>query len=233
MVEVVGHRGAKGLLPENTLPGFEKAIALGCGATECDVHLSADGVLVVCHDETVDRTTNGKGRIAEMTLARLRELDAGGGARIPTLQEVLALVKGRITLLLELKGQGTADPAVAGVRAAAMADTVAFSCFDHDRIARVRELGDELRIAGIAATPDAKTLDRLAALKAEYVDINWKLLSKELVAAVHGRGLKVRGWNPDTAADMRAALATGIDSLSSNLPDLAVQVARDWEAGKR
>ena len=123
MTEVVGHRGAKGLVPENTLPSFEAAIAFGCDATECDVHLSADGHLVVCHDHTVDRTTNGTGAIAAMTLTELRVLDAGNGAQIPLFEEVLALVKGRITLLCELKGDGTADAAVAAVRTAGMPRT--------------------------------------------------------------------------------------------------------------
>ena len=226
MIEVVGHRGAKGLVPENTLPSFEKAIALGCDATECDVHLSADGHLVVCHDHTVDRTTNGSGRIAEMTMAELRALDAGNGAPIPLFDEVLSVVKGRILLLCELKGEDTADAAVAAVRRAGMTESVVFSCFDYDRLARVRELGAELHVTGISSKPDAAGLERLVALGASHMDIYWTELSLEVVDAIHARGLLCRGWNPDTEADIRATLAMGVDSVSSNYPDLAVRVAR-------
>jgi len=226
MIEVVGHRGAKGLVPENTLPSFERAIALGCDATECDVHLSADGHLVVCHDATVDRTTNGTGRIGEMTLAELRALDAGCGAPIPLFAELLSLVEGRITLLCELKGEGTADPAVAAVRQAGLTDQVIFSCFDLDRIARVRELGEELRLTGIHSAFDVAALARLVSLRAEHMDIHWQALSAEQVAAIHTAGLRCRGWNPDTEADIRATLALGVDSVSSNYPDLAIRVVR-------
>ncbi len=226
MTEVVGHRGAKGLVPENTLPSFEAAIALGCDATECDVHLSADGHLVVCHDHTVDRTTNGTGTIATMTLAELRSLDAGHGAQIPLFEELLALVKGRITLLCELKGEGTADAAVAAVRAAGMTRGVTFSCFDLDRLARVRQLGDELRLAGIHSSFDPAALARLVALGAEYMDVHWQSLSSEVVDTIHAAGLRCRGWNPDTEADIRTTLALGVDSVSSNYPDLAVRAVR-------
>ncbi|MBI5832387.1 MAG: glycerophosphodiester phosphodiesterase [Armatimonadetes bacterium] len=226
MIEVVGHRGAKGLVPENTLPSFEKAIALGCDATECDVHLSADGHLVVCHDHTVDRTTNGTGRIAELTLAELRALDAGDGALIPLFGEVLDLVRDRILLLCELKGDGTADAAVAAVRKAGMVEQVVFSCFDLDRIARVRELGDELRITGIHSAFDADALARLVDLRAEHMDICWQALTVDQVATIHAAGLRCRGWNPDTEADIRTTLELGVDSVSSNYPDLAVRVVR-------
>src|SRR5262249_23982780 len=108
---VVGHRGAAGVAPENTFFSFDLAVVQGVDAIECDVHLSADGVPVVIHDPTVDRTTNGHGAVANLILAQLRALDAGGrfgpavaGARIPTLDELLAWAHGRIRVVVELKG---------------------------------------------------------------------------------------------------------------------------------
>ena len=92
MVYVVGHRGAAGVLPENTLAGFRYAIELGVDYVECDVHLSRDGQLVVMHDATVDRTTDATGAICDLDFNRIRALDAGEGEQIPTLDEVLALV---------------------------------------------------------------------------------------------------------------------------------------------
>ncbi len=225
-MEIVGHRGAALLVPENTLPSFEKAIELGCDATETDVRLTADGKLVLCHDETVDRTTNGTGQVGELTFAQIRALDAGNGAQMPTLEELLPVIKDRILLLCEQKGEGTVEPAVAAVRAAGLTDQVVFTSFEIDRIAAVRALGPELRIAGIFSKPNFEILPRLVELRAEAADVHWKNLTPEFVQAAHVHGLTCRGWNPDTVEDIRATLALGVDSVSSNRPDLAIQVVR-------
>ena len=105
----IGHRGAKGHEPENTIASFEKAIKLGCDYVELDVHL-ADEELFVIHDSRVDRTTNGSGKIAELTREQIESLDAGNGQKIPTLSEVLAFINGRCGVNIELKGAGTAGP---------------------------------------------------------------------------------------------------------------------------
>lgn len=112
MVVKVGHRGAAGHEPENTLRSFRRAMELGADMVELDVHLCGSGELVVIHDETVDRTTDGTGEVAKMTLDEMRALDAGKGERIPTLQEVIDLATGRMDINIELKGLGTAGPAL-------------------------------------------------------------------------------------------------------------------------
>ncbi|MCC7492772.1 MAG: hypothetical protein IT204_10510 [Fimbriimonadaceae bacterium] len=225
MIEIVGHRGAAALVPENTLPSFEHAIALGCEATECDVRLTADGHLVICHDETVDRTTNGSGRVADLTLAEIRDLDAGGGAVMPTLAELLAVVAGRILLLCELKGPGTPEPAVAAVRAAGLPGQVVFTSFELDRLTAVRQAGAALRLAGIFShPPDAATVARLVTLGAEAADVHYRNLTPQFVATAHAAGLRCRGWNPDTVDEIRQTIALGVDSVSSNRPDLALAV---------
>jgi len=137
MPYVVGHRGAAGVQPENTIGGFEYAIQLGCEYVETDVHLSADGHLVIIHDDTVDRTTNGSGRVGEMTLAQLRALDAGQGRQIPLLQEVLDVVRGRAILLCELKGPFTPDPVARAVMANRMQEQVIFTSIHFGRLARI------------------------------------------------------------------------------------------------
>ncbi len=107
MVEIVGHRGACGKAPENTLKSFEAGIASGCHRVELDVQVSADGVAVVMHDVTVDRTTDGKGRVDGMDLGALKRLDAGEGERIPTLEEVMNLCRHRVGLQIELKASSS------------------------------------------------------------------------------------------------------------------------------
>ena len=139
MVYVVGHRGAMALMPENTLKGFRYAIELGVDYVECDVHLSRDGQLVVMHDTTVDRTTNGHGAIRDLAFARLRSLDAGDGEQVPTLDEVLETVRHEVHLLIELKGSEGHDEGLV-VRVAECLDgypgKAAIMSFEHRLIRR-------------------------------------------------------------------------------------------------
>src|ERR671930_261980 len=104
---VVGHRGCALLEPENTLRAFRRALELGCDYVETDVRFTRDGELILMHDETVDRTTSGS--VADLTFAELRALDAGQGEQVPTLAELLPLLRGRAQILCELKGEDTAD----------------------------------------------------------------------------------------------------------------------------
>ena len=106
MVNVTGHRGAAGLEPENTLRSFQRALDLGVDAIELDVHLTKDQHLVVIHDATVDRTTDGSGVVGDLTLHKIQQLDAGLGEHVPTLQEVIDLVAHKAILQIELKGLG-------------------------------------------------------------------------------------------------------------------------------
>src|SRR3989344_9380836 len=108
----IGHRGACGYAPENTLKSFQRAIDLGVDAIELDVQLCKSGELIVMHDNTVDRTTDGSGFIKKLKLKDLKKLDAGEGERIPTLEEVLNLVDRRVKVNIELKGPKTAKPAL-------------------------------------------------------------------------------------------------------------------------
>src|SRR5262249_57324330 len=146
---VVGHRGCALLEPENTLRGFRRALDLGCDYVETDVRLTRDGHLVLMHDETVDRTTNGSGSVAELTFGEIRTLDAGQGEQVPTLAELLPLLRGRAHLLCELKGENTAAEAVRIVREAGISRQVVFTCFDLGRIRHVKAIDSSLRTGAI------------------------------------------------------------------------------------
>ena len=117
MVKIMGHRGAAFYEPENTLRSFARALEMGVAAVELDVQLTADGRLAVIHDETVDRTTNGTGRVKDFTLAALKTLDAGQGEPIPSLEEVVDLVQGRAHLVVELKQPDAARPLLRFIQA--------------------------------------------------------------------------------------------------------------------
>lgn len=125
----IGHRGALGHAPENTLAALELAITYGVDMVEFDVRRTADGTLVLLHDDSVDRTTNGEGSIEEWSLSMLRELDAGGGERIPLLEEALACLSGRAGAMIELKVRGIAADVCAKVRVADFHGTVMYASF--------------------------------------------------------------------------------------------------------
>jgi len=227
-VYVVGHRGAAGLEPENTLRSFRRALELGVDYVECDVHLTRDGHLVVIHDETLDRTTNGHGRVAEHTLAQIRALDAGLGERVPTLQEVLEAVKGRAGILIELKGPGTEEPVVRQVQALGMEEEVVLTSFHLERLAKVKALMPSLRVGAIFSQPPPDALEQALQVGASGMGVNYRYLRQEWVEAAHAAGLEVRAWNPDTEPEMQAMLALGVDGISTNRPDLLLRLLGRW-----
>lgn len=217
---VVGHRGCAAIEPENTLRAFRRAIELGCDMVECDVRLTRDGHLAIIHDERVDRTTNGSGPVADFTLAELHALDAGKGERIPTLPEVLEVVRGHVEILVELKGEGTPDPAVEVVRSLGMTREVVLTCFDLARIRRVKEIDASLRTGAIFGEPPPDAAAQATAAGAEGMGVNHRHQSRALIDAAHAQGLRIRAWNPDTEPEMRAMIDLGVDGIGSNRPDL-------------
>jgi glycerophosphoryl diester phosphodiesterase len=220
MPYVVGHRGAAGLLPENTLPGFEHALKLGCEYLEFDVHLSQDGHLVVIHDDTVDRTTNGSGPVANLPLAELRRLDAGNGNQVPTLQEVLDLTRNRATLLCELKGPFTPDATARAVIGNGMQEQVIFTSFHFGRLARIKQINPALRIgATFGQNAPVDALEQAMALGASTVGINFQAMSVAFVKQARRYGLNLRAWNPDEEDDIQAMIDLDPTGISSNRPD--------------
>lgn len=221
-IYVVGHRGAAGILPENTLKGFRYAIELGCEYVECDVHLTRDDHLIVMHDETVDRTTNGTGAIRSLSFEEIRRLDAGEGEKVPTLDEVLALTRGKVQLLCELKGEGVEDAAVDVVLAYRMADEVVFTSFFPERIQRVKRRDASLRTGAIFSNPSDEDILRAVDWGVEAVGVHYKNLRLRTVEQALSAGLQIRAWNPDTLREQKAMIALGVSGISTNRPDILI-----------
>jgi len=222
---IVGHRGAAGLAPENTLKGFALAMDLGVDAVECDVRLTRDGQVVLMHDATVDRTTNGSGAVAEMDLPRLRRLDAGDGESVPTLPDLLAAVKGRCRLLCEIKAAEAAVAAARAVLAAGMAGEVTLISFHPDALAAVRQCDGGLATGVLIGEREFGGLDAALALPAEHVGLYHGLLSPEVVQGVREAGKEVGAWTMNTPEAMRAMIGLGVDVLTSDRPDILLDVA--------
>lgn len=231
MIYVVGHRGAAGVFPENTLMGFRYAIELGVDYVECDVHLTRDGHLVVMHDATVDRTTNGSGRIDELDFATIRVLDAGKGEIVPTLDEVLTTVQGKVRLLCELKGAGVEDAAVDAVLARGMGSEVIFTSFHLERLQAVKRHGEHLRIGAIFSDPTDDDIARAASLGVTGIGVHYKSLNLRTVERVLSEGIDLRAWNPDTLREQLAMIALGVSGVSTNRPDILLKHLA--ESGKR
>ena len=224
---VVGHRGAAGVLPENTVGGFQYAIDLGLSYVECDVHLTLDNHLVVMHDPKVDRTTNAKGEIRQLNFETVRQLDAGDGTQVPTLDEVLALTRGKATLLIELKGAGTEQAAVDAVKERGMDREVIFTSFNTDRIQTVKKMDDKLSIGAILPSPGKDDIQRAKDLGAVGFGVNYRNLCLWMVEEANTLELNIRAWNPDTLPEQKAMMALGVDGVSTNRPDILMSFLRN------
>jgi glycerophosphoryl diester phosphodiesterase len=215
----VGHRGAAGHAPENTLGAIERAIQLGVDFVELDIRRSQDGELVVLHDPRVDRTTDGKGVVTELPVARLREFTIPGGQRIPTLREVLSIAHRRVGLLLEIKAEGISAQAYEQVRAAAFTGTVIYASFFHRELLSVRQADPAARtMALLEAVPVNPTAFAVEA-QATHAGIAFECLTSIFVQALHDAGLQVFTYTVNDPADIDHARACAVDGIISDFPE--------------
>jgi glycerophosphoryl diester phosphodiesterase len=223
MVVKVGHRGAAGHEPENTLRSFRRAMELGADMVELDVHLCGSGELVVIHDETVDRTTDGTGEVAKMTLDELRVLDAGRGERIPTLQEVIDLATGRMGINIELKGLGTAEPALEHIEDAVDKgwDRSSFqvSSFHLEELSAIRKLSKDVRTGVLFALDDGGIMEFAELNHAYSLNPNHRTVTPDFVSRAHERGLRIYTWTVNEAEDIARMKGLGVDGIISDYLD--------------
>lgn len=230
-VLVIGHRGALGYAPENTLPSFERGLACGADILELDVHMTRDRQLVVMHDDNVARTTDGHGHINAMTLAEIKKLDAGkwfapefAGLRVPTFAEVLAFAQDRTELAVEIKGDplpapGIAEMVVQQIHDYEMTDHVIVISFYHSTVRRVKELAGTIATGCLYSAQLADTVGNARAARADSVRPNWQYWTAEQVVEVHVAGLTASTWNVDDEPLMEHVVGLGVDSIGANYPD--------------
>ena len=227
---VISHAACKGHAPENTLLGVRTALELAADGVEIDVHTSCDGVPVLIHDETVDRTTDGSGPVSQMALADIRKLDAGGGERIPTLAEALDLTRGRALLVIEVKQAGIEEQVLGVVRdLKALADCVVHS-FNPQTVARFRALEPALPAALLTAGLDVVDWDQLFAfalgLNAQGVSVFFPKVDAALVRRAHLRKLSFYTWTVNEPEDMRRMQECGVDAITTDYPDRLQEAMR-------
>lgn len=219
----IGHRGACGHAPENTLASIRKALELGVDALEFDVRRCQSGELVLVHDATLERTTNGSGFVHEKTLAELKKLDAGSGETIPTLVEALDEISRRCTVLIELKDEASTAPVADIIRECVNKgwqwDELVVVSFDHVQLQALRMIEPRIQVgANIVGVP----VDLAAfAQRCGAVTLNagHEHLPSALVKDAQAKGIKVFAWTVNKPEEIEHMRALGVDGIISNYPD--------------
>lgn len=215
----IGHRGAAGHAPENTIAAIRSGVSLGVDFVELDVRRSRDGRLVVMHDKLVDRTTDGTGPVSEMTWEELQSLDAGHGERVPCVEGALAAANGRAGAILEAKIPGIGPAIHRVVRASAFSGPVIYASFLHTEILEIRKIDplartialmEHVPVAGAALARDAN---------ATFVGLTLDCASAEFIAALHDGGIGVLLYTVNDPTLIHCAIELGADGVISDYPE--------------
>ncbi len=241
---IIAHRGASGYAPENTLAAINLALEQQADMIEIDVFLSKDGHIVVMHDTNVNRTTNGKGKIADLSLAQLKKLDAGSwfdaqfaGERVPTLAEVLATVQGKAQLLIEIKqsGGGIAQKVNALVAKHQAQSWCIVQSFDTQVIENLQKIKSSLRkhqlvVGNLPLFLPYHVNKKLSTgsvyqySHAQSVNLMYHFTTQSVIRKLHSQKQKAMVWTVNQPSDMRRLMLMGIDGIITNYPDKAKAV---------
>lgn len=242
---IIAHRGDSAHRPENTLAAFAAALEAGAGIVELDVQLTRDGVPVVIHDASLDRTTSGRGPVRAHTLVELRELSAGypqrfgpeyAGERVPTLAEALAFLRDRARVMIEIKHESVSDDAdggveasvVAEVRRRGMSEQVALLSFDARALERCRRLAPELTRGHLFSEAGVDAMLAAAERVAAGVLLPHKhLLSQELRDRARAAGLRLATWVVDDPDELRALVPFELYGVGTNCPGALLEALAD------
>ncbi|MDQ7063379.1 MAG: glycerophosphodiester phosphodiesterase family protein [candidate division KSB1 bacterium] len=234
-VVVCAHRGASAYAPENTLAAMRKAMELGADMAELDVQQTADAHLVVMHDDRLNRTTSGRGLLWQKSLAELRRLDAGGwfdphfaGEPIPTLEEVMDLVRDRMKLNIEVKmhghERGIVRLVIDTIRRKDFVEHCIVTSFDHAFIDSLKAQAPEMRV-GYIFVPELFH-DSLFVKPVEVLSAHYKMVDAAFIERAHANGKEVHVWTVNDRDAMRRLIEIGVDGIITNYPDRAREVAQ-------
>ncbi|WPO80471.1 glycerophosphodiester phosphodiesterase [Flavobacterium sp. KACC 22761] len=220
----IAHRGAKAYEPENTLQAFQKALDLNSDGIELDVHLSSDGHIIVIHDETIDRTTNGKGLVNDFTLSELKSFLIDGRFQIPTLNEVFDLVDKKCLINIELKGLNTPNKVVALIEEYVSVknwkyEDFIISSFDWNMLEETANLNPNIPI-GVLTEEDINTALAFAEkIKAKAINPDFNLLNEENVHQMQKKGFLVLPWTVNSEEDIQKVKSYKVNGIISDNPD--------------
>jgi glycerophosphoryl diester phosphodiesterase len=237
VIHNIAHRGASAYEPENTLRAFDRAIEMGATMLELDVHLSQDGHPVVIHDADLSWVAKNGGRILDMTLAQIKGFDVGQGERVPTLSEVIELVRGRAELYVELKGQRTPEAVVKTLQATGFANQAIVGSFFPWLPQRVKFLAPMIRTSVLIGQEirEVDFVEWALAVEADYVHPCWehasptphRLLTPELISDIRQRGLGVVLWHEERPTELRELVKLDVDGICTNTPDVLAAILQE------
>lgn len=236
---IIAHRGASKQAPENTMTAFRKALELDAGGIETDVHLSADGYLVVTHDEQVDRTSNGKGLVKSKTLAELKSLDFGSwfspefsGERIPELDDLLQLVANWDGLLnIELKNgpvfyPGIEQAVAAAIRKHKLTNRTIISSFNHYSLVEIRKIDPEIKTAPLYMAGLYEPWEYARRMGATAIHPLFYNIVPEVMKGCKLNNIMVNPFTVDQPEQIKAMAAAGVDGIITNVPDTALEIVK-------
>mgnify|MGYP005752240369 FL=1 len=222
--QIIGHRGAKGHIAENTLPSVAQAMKLGVDGIEIDVFLCQTGELVVFHDKTLEKLTDAKGYIEALTLDSIKKINVLDSYKIPTLSEVIDLIDGKFFLNIELKGSGTAQPTQNLLKKYLKegnwnADQFIISSFDWKELKLFYELNKEVPIAILTEADPLDAIPIAGKLKAKSINPDFNSLNEKNVKKIHQAGYKVYPYTVNKPKDIQQMLAFKVDGIITDFPD--------------
>tara|TARA_R110002153_G_scaffold45141_1_gene127357 strand:+ start:1403 stop:2092 length:690 start_codon:yes stop_codon:yes gene_type:complete len=221
---VIGHRGAMGHETENTLPSIQKAMDLGVDMIEIDVFKLKSGEVVVFHDDTVDRLTNGPGSIEGYNIIELKKLIVNGGHQIPILQDVLKLIDNKVALNIELKGAGTADRVNFIMnyyinKKNWSPENFVISSFNWDELKEMRKLNPDVAIAVLTEENPIDAIPMAKELQAVAINPYFKKLDLDVANQIHDAGFKIYTWTVNEPEDIDAMKKLAVDGIITNFPE--------------
>jgi len=219
-MKIIAHRGARASEPENTVRAMNKAFECGADAVEVDLRFTCDHKLVVIHDDTLERTTNGTGKVSDMTIEQLRALDAGKGERIPELSEALSVAKRYSRpLVIELKEEGMEWQVLEEVTEAGLGDKVIISSFIHTSLRNLKEKAPEIKTGVIIASVPVNPVRLVQDAKADVIFAKYSRITREFIDACVGyEGIEVYLWTVNTIDDLNNAISYGVDGVVTDNP---------------
>lgn len=223
----IAHRGFSGVYPENTMLAFRKAVEAGADGIETDLHVTRDGVIVVCHDETLDRTTSGTGFIKDRTYEYIRRLDAGSGEKIPSLDEILNYMKDKQLLLnLELKNDivhydNLEKNVIDKIYKYSMESNVILSSFNHDSMKRVKEYDGSIKTGLLYGSPIYRPEEYARKMGADALHPLFSLVMNEkIVDDIKKNGILINAYTVNRVDDMRKLMDLKVDGIITNYPNI-------------
>lgn len=221
LMRIIAHRGARFEEPENTLRAIKRAFECGADAVEVDVRLSKDHEIVVIHDDTLERTTNGSGKVGEKTLNHLRSLDAGKGERIPVLSEVLLLAKTRgIEVVIELKEVAMEKLVLQEIVEAEMEQSVTISSFFHHSLLKIKELAPTIKTGVIISSLPVFPVKLALDAKADIIFQKYPRLNREYIEEASRNEIAIYPWTINTIEDFEKVRELGVPGVVTDNPCL-------------